>query len=73
MCASVPVKMLEVGHKGVGGRICVIMESTKRRWAYAVGCAPISAVGFRSVNSSGSGSICRTKLELDSAATMANR
>lgn len=58
---------------GNRGRFCVIMEGTKRRWAYAVGCAPISAVGFRSVNSSGSGTICRTKLELDSAAMMAIR
>lgn len=53
--------------------MCVIMEGTKRLWAHAVGRAPISAVGFRSVNSSGSVSICRTKLELDSAAMMANR
>lgn len=69
------IKMLEVGHKGeeMGNRDRIfIMEGTKRIWAYAVGRAPISAVGFCSVNSSGSGSICRTKLELDSAAMMAN-
>lgn len=77
MCA-LTVKMLEVAHKGGKNgeprqNVRVIMEATKRLWAYAVGRAPISAVGFRSVNSSGSGSICRTKLESDSAVMMANR